>query len=128
MRHRLLTGFFLAGWLLSIPAFAQNTGDPISGKWRGDWGPSRFDRNQVTVDLKLQGKTVTGNVNPGPNAVPIKNGTFDEKMNTVHMEADVKGPGDQTIHYVIDGKVDQNTLTGSWNHGARKGDFKITKE
>jgi len=44
------------------------------------------------------------------------------------MEADAKGRGGQTIHYVIDGKVEKNTMTGSWNHDNRKGDFKITKK
>ena len=127
MRNKILAAALAGSLFILIPAFAQS-GDPISGKWTGDWGPSKFDRNQVTVDLKLEGKTVTGNVNPGANAVAIKNGTFDEKTNSVHMEADVKGPGDQPVHYVIDGKVDKNTLAGSWNHGARKGDFKITKQ
>jgi len=28
---------------------------------------------------------------------------------------------------VIDGKVDKGTMTGSWSHEKRKGDFKITK-
>jgi hypothetical protein len=126
--RKFVTLLFIAG-LLWTPVFAQSGGtDPISGKWTGDWGPSRLDRNQVTVDLKLQGKTITGNVNPGANAVAIKNGTFDDKTNAIHMEADAKGPGDQTVHFVIDGKLDKNTMTGTWNHGARKGDFKITKE
>ena len=32
------------------------------------------------------------------------------------------------IHYVIDGKVEKGTMTGSWTHDNRKGDFKITKK
>ncbi len=117
-----------ASLVLLLPAFAQNpASDPISGTWSGDWGPSRLDRNPVTVNLKWDGKIVTGNVNPGPNAVSIKNGTFDAKTNMLHMEADARGRGTQILHYVIDGKLDKDTLTGSWNHDNRKGDFKITK-
>jgi len=42
------------------------------------------------------------------------------------MEADVRR-GSSAIHYVIDGKVNNSTMTGSWNHDNRKGDFKISK-
>src|SRR5437762_10764893 len=82
MHQTFLTFFCVAASLmLSLPAVAQQNAvsDPISGTWSGDWGPTRFDRNPVTVNLKWDGKVLTGNVNPGPNAVAIKNGTFDAK-------------------------------------------------
>jgi uncharacterized protein (DUF2147 family) len=107
---------------------AAAASDPLSGTWTGDWGPTETHRNPVTVELKLDGKTLTGTVNPGPNAVALKNCTFDAKTGAVHMEADTKGRRGNDIHYVIDGKVDGNTMTGSWNHDNRKGDFKITRK
>jgi hypothetical protein len=57
----------------------------------------------------------------------VQKATFDPKTGTVHMEADAASRG-RTVHYVIDGKVDKGTMTGSWNHDNRKGDFKITKK
>src|SRR5262249_4871963 len=60
---------------------AEKDKDPLSGTWVGDWGPSASDRNQVTVELKWDGKTLTGNVNPGPNAVPLDKASFDPKAN-----------------------------------------------
>jgi hypothetical protein len=102
--------------------------DPLSGTWTGDWGPSAADRNQVTVELKWDGKALTGTVNPGPNAVVLQKSTFDPKTGAIHMEADTKGRRGNDIHYVIDGKVENGTMTGSWNHDNRKGDFKITKK
>jgi hypothetical protein len=129
MRHTVLILLCLVACLtLILPALAQdNAGsDPISGTWTGDWGPSRFDRNQVKVALKWDGKALTGTVNPGPNSVSIKNGKFDPKANTVHLEADANARG-QVLHYVIDGKLENNMMTGSWNHDNRKGDFKLTK-
>ncbi|HKA20336.1 MAG TPA: hypothetical protein VKN18_18755 [Blastocatellia bacterium] len=102
--------------------------DPLTGTWTGDWGPSPSDRNQVTVELKWDGKALTGTVNPGPNAVALKNSTFDAKTGAIHMEADTKGRRGNDIHYVIDGKVENGTMTGTWNHDNRKGDFKITKK
>lgn len=111
-------------------AFAQEkkAADPISGTWAGDWGPSASDRNTVTVDLKYDGKALTGTVNPGPNAVPLSKSTFNAATGAVHMEADAKGRGGATVHYVIDGKIANGTMTGTWNHDAVKGDFKITKK
>jgi len=115
----------LACLIVALNAFAQ---DPISGTWTGDWGPSAADRNQVTVELKRDDQALTGTVNPGANAVALKNCTFDSKTGAVHMEADTKNRRGNDIHYVIDGKVAGDTMTGSWNHDNRKGDFKITKK
>jgi uncharacterized protein (DUF2147 family) len=114
------------GLALATSALAQS--DALTGTWKGDWGPSAGDRNAATVELKWDGKALTGTVNPGPNAVPLKKATFDPKSAAVHFEADVKGRGGSDIHYVVDGKVAGKTMTGSWSHDDRKGDFKITKE
>lgn len=114
---------------ISASAFAQKAGtDPLSGTWVGDWGPSPDHRNQVTVELKWDGKNLTGSVNPGPNAVELKKATFDPKKGAVHFEADTKNRRGNPIHYVIDGKVEKDVMTGTWNHEDRKGDFKITKK
>lgn len=116
-------------FLLAASAFArQSSSDPLSGTWVGDWGPSAADRNQVTVELKWDGKALSGTVNPGPNAVALQKATFDSKTTAVHFEADAKGRSGNVIHYTIDGKVDKATMTGSWSHDERKGDFKITKK
>jgi hypothetical protein len=121
----LLASFLVAG--ISVLAFSV-VDDPLSGTWIGDWGPSEWDRNQVTVELKWDGKSLTGTVNPGPNAVELKKATFDAKGNSVHFEADVVSRRGGQIHYVIDGKVEKGTMTGSWSHDNLKGDFKITKK
>lgn len=102
--------------------------DPLSGTWKGDWGPSASDRNPVTLDLKLDGTALTGTVNPGANAVPLTKGSFTRETGVVTMEADAKGHDGAAIHYTIEGKVEGSTMTGTWNHGEKKGDFKITKE
>ena len=101
--------------------------DPLSGTWKGDWGPSATDRNQVELDLKLDGTNLTGTVNPGPNAVMLTKGSFTKETGLVTMEADAKGHDGKPVHYVIEGKVEGNTMTGTWNHDNKKGDFKITK-
>ncbi len=115
--------------VLAASAFAVQSGsDSLSGTWVGDWGPSPSDRNQVTVDLKWDGKMLSGTVNPGPNAVPLQKSTYDPKTKAVHFEADAKGHSGSTVHYKIEGKVEGSTMTGSWSHDTVKGDFKITKK
>jgi uncharacterized protein (DUF2147 family) len=101
--------------------------DPVSGTWKGDWGPSANDRNAVTLDLKLDGTNVTGTVNPATDAVPLTKGSFVRDTGAIMMEADAKGRGGATIHYVIDGKVEGTTMSGTWSHDDKKGDFKLTK-
>ena len=127
MRVRIIHLICMAACLLT--ATSVFAADPLSGNWAGDWGPSPTHRNPVTVELKWDGKNLTGTVNPGPDAVELKKATFDSKSGEVHFEVDAKNrrTGD-AVHYIIDGKVENDTMTGSWNHDNRKGDFKITKK
>ena len=130
MRLRVLASFAVVACLLMVVSVFAQGSDPLSGTWTGDWGPSPSDRNDVTLVLKWDGKALTGNVTAGTNVsapIPIQKATFDPKTGAVHMEADAMSRG-RTVHYVIDGKVEKNTMTGSWNHDNRKGDFKITKK
>ena len=51
----------LACLAIAIPMVAQQraavaNADPLSGTWTGDWGPNAGDRNQVSLDLKWDGK------------------------------------------------------------------------
>src|SRR5215510_12332120 len=115
---------------LLLVAFVLLQADAIPGTWTGTWGPSPNDRNDATLQLKWDGKALTGNVTGGTNVakpIPLQKTTFDPKTGAVHMEADASARG-QTVHYVIDGKVEKDTMTGTWNHDNRKGDFKLTKK
>lgn len=118
----------LVGAIALAEALPQNSSDPLTGTWTGDWGPSPEHRNQATVQLKWDGTNLTGTVNPGEDAVPLEKCTFDPQTGSVHMEADAKNRRGDTVHYLIDGKVEGSTMTGTWNHGSRKGDFKLTKQ
>ena len=113
-------------------AFAQE-GHPLKGTWLGDWGPSKADRNQVTVVMDWDGKLITGQVNPGPGSIAISKATLDPKTWTVHFEADTKNAAGQPIHYVVDGKIENlglynRAIVGTWNHDNVKGDFRIQRQ
>jgi hypothetical protein len=129
MKFKIVSLFSVLTCLV-IVASALAQGDPLSGTWAGDWGPSPNDRNDVTLQLKWDGKALTGNITGGTNVsgqIPLQKTSFDPKTGAVHMEADASSRG-RTIHYVVDGKVDKGMMTGSWNHDNRKGDFKVTKK
>lgn len=111
--------------LLPFAVQAQQNADPLTGKWTGDWGPSATDRNAVTIELKWDGKNLSGTVNPGPDALSIENASFDPTAMKVHLEANY---APRNRRYVVDGIVDQNKMSGTWNHPGRTGDFQVTKE
>jgi hypothetical protein len=113
--------------LVLLLAALQAAADPLSGTWIGKWGPTPTHRNAVTLELKWDGKTLKGTINPGPNAARLQKTSFDSATGAVHLESDVTSMG-KTIHYVIEGRVDKNTLIGSWNHDNKKGDFKLAKK
>jgi hypothetical protein len=128
MKFRLLAFLSILACLFIVGSvLAQDT---VSGSWSGDWGPSPGDRNKITLDLKFDGKALTGSITGGDNVsspIPIQKGTFDPKTGTIHMEAEANARG-RAVHYVVDGKVEKTAMTGSWNHDNRKGDFKLTKK
>jgi hypothetical protein len=126
--------WLLAFVAIALPVLAQKASDPLTGTWTGDWNPSANpnDRNTVNVDLKWDGKALTGVVHsinyPRPD-VTLQKSTFNAATSAVHMEADAPNPrGGAPVHYIIDGKVMNGTMSGSWNHGAVKGDFKLMKK
>ena len=136
MRGRTLGAMCLLICLVvTVPMLARQGAaqtDPLTGTWTGDWGPNAQDRNQVAVDLKWDGKALTGVVKstqPARGEVPLSNSTYNAATQTVKMEAEAKNPRSGTaVKYVIEGKVEGNSMTGSWTHDARKGDFKLTKK
>jgi hypothetical protein len=136
MRRTLSVICLLACVAIALPILAQQksaaAADPLSGTWTGDWGPSAADRNQVSVDLKLAAGAITGTVHsvtPKRDDVAITKGTYTAAGNKVHFEAEAKNPRTgQAVKYVIEGTVAGTSMTGSWNHDASKGDFKLTKK
>jgi len=129
-RNRFLWICLIFG--IAISAVAQE-GHPLAGTWYGDWGPSKTDRNDVTVVMSWDGKTITGVINPGPDAVPIKIAMLDSSKWTVHLEADAKDKAGNLVRFIADGKLENlgspnRSLTGTWTHGNVKGDFKITRD
>ena len=114
------------------PALNEGQGHPLKGIWMGDWGPTRANRTQVLVDLNWDGKAITGNINPGPNAVPIQKATLDADKWLLHIEAESKDASGKSVRYLVDGKLENigayaRVLSGAWTEGGTKGDFRLVR-
>jgi uncharacterized protein (DUF2147 family) len=112
--------FSIAGFLFAA--------DSISGTWKGEWGPNAIERSPVSAQLKYDGKTVTGTLNSGFDPITISKGSFNEKTGAVHLEAEGKGRTGGRNHYVIDGKLQKNTISGTWKYEKGYGDFTISMQ
>ncbi len=119
----------IACLLFLAPLLSAQEGHPLVGTWHGNWGANAKDRNDITVVMFWDGKTVTGMINPGPDAVQLKNASLDPTNWTVHFEGDTK----DRVHVAVDGKIENLTnvrrsIAGTWTQGPVKGDFKIIRD
>ncbi len=115
---------------------AQEGSDSINGTWVGDFGPAFYDRNTISLELKWDGKKLTGTVKPGDpygrmyryfEGIPIENASFDPKTGIIKFEAMYQPRGRR---YIIEGKLNKNTLSGTWTRPGENtdGDFKLTRK
>jgi hypothetical protein len=132
MRRTLVPLVVLLALVLSPLGAVAQTGHPLKGTWSGDWGTTSTNRSHVLLELNWDGKIVSGVINPGPNAVPMSKADLDPSTWTVHFEADGPDGSGKSVHYVIDGKVEnlgspRRFITGTWTQGGVKGDFKVVR-
>ena len=117
--------------LVPFPSRAQE-GHPLTGTWAGNWGPTATQRTHVTMVMSWDGKTVTGLINPGPDAVPLTSVSVDWTAWTVRIEADAKDGG-KPARIVAEGRLEDigsyhRRLVGTWTQGGTKGDFRLTRD
>ena len=116
----------------SSAAMAQE-GHPMSGSWVGDWAIGDGKRNRVVVVLEWTGETLTGVINPGPDAIPVKSATVDPSEWRLQLQAEGRDAQGRTLTYTLDGVLDNlgtynRTLAGSWTVNSEKGDFSLTRQ
>jgi hypothetical protein len=106
---------------------AAATADPITGNWGSD--------GVTFLELKLEANNaVSGTAiwRDGPtreSRAAIKTGTFDPKTGVVRLEGETKRPDNgATVPYLIEGKLEQETLAGKFAIDDRKGDFTFTRK
>jgi hypothetical protein len=101
--------------------------DPLTGRWEGEWGPTPERQTHVELELKWDGTTLSGTVNPGGRAMELGKSSFNSKTNAVSMELDARDVSGEPDHYTIQGKVEGKEMTGTWTRNKGAGTFKITR-
>ena len=101
--------------------------DLLTGTWEGEWGPSPERQTNVVLELKWDGTTLTGTVNPGGRAMELGKSSFNPKTNVISMELDARDVAGEPDHYSIQGKVEGKEMTGNWTRNKGAGTFKITR-
>jgi predicted small secreted protein len=139
MKRLLIVSLVLL--VCTVASCARVQGEPESkdvpsGTWIGDFGPAFYDRNTISLELKWDGKVLTGTVKPGTpggrmyrnfEGFPIEKASFDPNTGVVKFEAMYQPRGRR---YIIEGKLKGNTLSGTWNRPDenKDGDFKLTRK
>ncbi len=105
-----------------------SSNEPPGGKWSGDYGPDADHRDPVTLELRWEGADLRGVVGAGPRSMDLSKASFKPETGAISLEFDAQGNGGQTVHYTIEGKVEGNTMTGTWTRDAQRGDFRVTRQ
>ena len=117
---------------LVAQALIAQEGHPLSGSWHGQW-TNGTQKNNVVLFLRWESNNIVGTINPGPNAVPIKNSSVDATNWAVRLEGEGKDKAGKEVRVVIEGKIDKlgsynRTLTGTWTQGAVKGELQAIRD
>jgi hypothetical protein len=99
-----------------------------SGTWSGEYGLGPDRRESISVDLRWEDGNLRGIVHAGPRSLPLTKASFTAETGAISMEFDAEGNRGRIVHYIIDGKVNGKTMTGTWAHDDEKGDFHVTKQ
>src|SRR5262245_21854471 len=133
MKRRAFPMLWLCGWRAVAGSACAQEGRPLTGSWSGDWGPTPTQRTHIPLVMNWDGKTVTGTLTPGPDAIQIGSVALDVTNWTVRIEADGKDQSGKPVHISAEGKIDDlssahRKLSGTWTQGTTKGDFRISRD
>lgn len=145
-RKRLCLVGLMVCLAIAIPALAQ-FGHPLKGSWSGEWRENASTEHRILLEFKWEGKygvnaeggILTGTLNPGPDAAPMKNIKLTPPSGGVpnadapweiHFEADSKDAAGAPAKVVVDGFLEnigayKRFITGTWQQGNRRGPFRV---
>lgn len=121
----------LACLLLAGTAAAQ-VGHPAKGSWLGYWGPDQKTQHRMVLALDWRNRQVVGQVNPGPAAAQVTRADIDYATWTMTVEATLPDAAGRGQKWVGTGKIENlgswtnRVYSGTYVHGAQKGNFKLT--
>lgn len=122
---------FMSVLLCAASARAQE-GNPAKGTWLGHWGPTLTVESRVVVVIDDDGKVLSGVLNPGPNAVPLKTARLDITPGKpspgkglppilpvfkLYFEVDTKDAAGNPVSIVAEGTMHAVALYNRWVEG-----------
>ena len=127
MKHGLacavLAMLFTASLLAQAAGGAQ---DPVSGNWGMD--------GLTFLELKYDGKSdVSGTAiwrhgQGDEQRTPIKSGSFDRETGALRLAGEAQNRAGETVQYLIEGKINGNTVSGTYRVGEDKGEFSFVRQ
>ena len=127
---RLLCVLF---WAAASHGAVAQEGHPLTGTWAGDFGPNETDRTRITLVMEWDGKTLSGTINPGPNAVSLAEAALDVTSWTLRFRAEAKDASGKPILIEAEGRIEDlgswhRRLVGTWTQGGTTGDFRLSRQ
>jgi hypothetical protein len=116
----------------STGALAQE-GHPLKGSWLGTWAGNAALGDNILLILDWDGKAITGMINPGTDNIPIAKASLDPKGWMVTLEADAKDKSGASVHYMIQGHIENlelpsRSIVGTWRSPGGKGAFEASRQ
>jgi hypothetical protein len=113
--------------LLAVPAVqARQNADPLTGTWKGTMGPNESQQRAIQMDLKYDGKTITGVITGPQTPADITKGSFDATTGALTMEAVVRNDRQTAVAFTA--KVVKDTASGTVAFDNNSGTFSIKKD
>ena len=142
--------FLLSCVLMAASALAQE-GHPAKGTWVGHFGSPPTPQNRIVVVMDFDGRNLSGVLNPGTNAAPLKVARMDITPGTpagrgtaavmpvfkMRIEADARDARGNAVTIVADGTMSNVPLpnryiTGTWTQttggNTVRNNFTITRQ
>jgi hypothetical protein len=124
--------FVACGFVALAPLSAQE-GHPLKGSWLGTWKQNSVHGDDLILVLDWDGKAISGMINPGTDNIPIAKGTLEPKGWVVTLEANAKDKSGATLHYVIEGHIENlelpnRSIVGTWRSERGRGPFEASRQ
>ena len=132
MSARAVRSICLLSFLLFAASAPAQEGHPAKGTWVGYWGPTTTVQSRIVVVIDHDGKTMSGVLNPGPNAAALKVARLDITPGKpspgkgvppvlpifeVYFEVDGKDAKGNPVAIVAEGTMHAVALPNRWIEG-----------
>jgi hypothetical protein len=116
----------------AAPVAAQE-GHPLKGSWLGTWEGNEALGNDLILILDWDGQSISGMINPGTDNIPITKASLEPKGWVVTLEADAKDKSGASLHYVIEGRIENvelpnRSIVGTWRSQRGRGAFEASRQ